>query len=650
MKPILLYLLQVIICSGLLYGYYHLFLRNKKFHQYNRYYLLIATIASVLIPFLNIPVYFSHHDEQAAWLQTLSSISSESTLFMLSGSSAEEPNFFTWQNIFTASYLLLSVLILFRLLFSIFRIRRLMKKYEVEKLDDIFFVNTEEQGTPFSFFRWMFWNNKITLQSKEGQQIFRHELFHIRQKHSWDIIFIHLLTILFWINPFFHLIKKELKTIHEFLADQFAVEENEQWNYAELLLMQLLGSPNHRLVHPFFHNQIKRRITMITSSQQPKYRYFRKILVLPLLALIAALFAFTYKQKQESDAGKKSAGDDVVTTTDLLRQPLIEKIVLTDTPRKVIPPAEFKIIADKIIVRRANGQNDVEPDLFIINSKKYSKEELRKEFGEKVRFEGVTAIITPPNDAEAIKKYGPQAKNGLLELSGKVMTDVEVKEVPKVPGKNLLLMREVKETPLYVIDGNVHPKDVSLDIIKEIRAEDIVSINVLKGETATKLYGKDGSDGVIEIETKLEKPLLLEKIKIDGDVKTKLALEEPETIKEVIVEGMPLKIDTKENKLPTETQWKKAAGETENAGKLAPVYPNPATNIVTIPFHTNQAGEGEIIVVDGASKTQLAVKTNLVKGPNQLTVNVSALAKGIYFITVTDAGKRGARVYKMVKN
>ena len=59
MNAFLYYLLQVMIASGILYGYYYIALRNRKFHQYNRFYLLTATLISILIPFLNIPVYFS---------------------------------------------------------------------------------------------------------------------------------------------------------------------------------------------------------------------------------------------------------------------------------------------------------------------------------------------------------------------------------------------------------------------------------------------------------------------------------------------------------------------------------------------------------------------------------------------------------------
>ena len=56
---LLSYLLQVILASGILYAYYHFVLRNNRFHQYNRYFLLLVPVISILVPFLDIPVYFS---------------------------------------------------------------------------------------------------------------------------------------------------------------------------------------------------------------------------------------------------------------------------------------------------------------------------------------------------------------------------------------------------------------------------------------------------------------------------------------------------------------------------------------------------------------------------------------------------------------
>lgn len=72
MKAVFLYLIQVIVISGIFYCYYHFFLRNKKFHTYNRYFLLSAVAISIIIPFLNIPVYFAEEAVQpSSFIKTL---------------------------------------------------------------------------------------------------------------------------------------------------------------------------------------------------------------------------------------------------------------------------------------------------------------------------------------------------------------------------------------------------------------------------------------------------------------------------------------------------------------------------------------------------------------------------------------------------
>jgi N-acetylmuramoyl-L-alanine amidase len=300
MNSVLLYLLQVILASGILYCYYHFFLRNKRFHRYNRFYILTATVISILVPFLNIPVYFTHNLVNSSLvLHTLSNISTPVYHADPVIINAPSHSWFSWQNVLYATYILIATLVLIRIILSLRKIRLIIKKNSVERIEKIRFVITEEPGTPFSFFRWLFWNKKIELQSEKGEQIFRHELFHIEQKHSWDILFMELLTVIFWINPFFHLMKKELKAIHEFLADQFAISENQKWEYAELLLMQALNTQNH-LTNPFFHNQIKRRIAMLTTSTKAGHQYLRKVLVLPVAAIVLALFAFKYKTKENS--------------------------------------------------------------------------------------------------------------------------------------------------------------------------------------------------------------------------------------------------------------------------------------------------------------------------------------------------------------
>lgn len=390
MKTLLFYLLQVIVASGILYGYYHLALRNKKFHRYNRFYLLAAFVISILVPFINIPVYFTSAATDSSFiLQTLTVISSpgsEEVITPVIYAPVVKASWFTWQNLTYIFYALVALLVLIRILFSLKRIRFIIRNNPSEKLENIHFVNTNEPGTPFSFFRWLFWNRKIELQSEKGGQIFRHELFHIQQKHSRDIIFMELLMVIFWINPFFHLLKKEVKAIHEFLADQFAVNESQKWEYAELLLMQALNTNQH-LVNPFFHNQIKRRIAMITSSQKPGHQYLRKLMVLPVAAIVVALFAFSYKSQHERkqlspvdkgitvvidaghgmdvtgkhDGAKAADGsyeDDIVLS---VAQKIKE--LNTNDKLKIILTREDKNLVD--LHKRIEFANSQNPDLFI---------------------------------------------------------------------------------------------------------------------------------------------------------------------------------------------------------------------------------------------------------------------------------------------
>src|SRR5215467_13379219 len=111
MKSLLFYLGQVIICSGILYGYYHFFLRNKKFHLYNRYYLLIATGISIVIPFLNIPVYFSAaQQEHSVIFRTITTARSIHIFSM----KAHGVSFFTAKNMLGLFYFSIALFIFIR--------------------------------------------------------------------------------------------------------------------------------------------------------------------------------------------------------------------------------------------------------------------------------------------------------------------------------------------------------------------------------------------------------------------------------------------------------------------------------------------------------------------------------------------------------
>jgi N-acetylmuramoyl-L-alanine amidase len=383
MNPLFSYLLQVIAASGLLYGFYHLVLRNNKFHHYNRFYLLISMLLAITIPFLNIPIYFTPTDTDTSLLRQFSFlIATENGLEETDIISSNINTWFSFENALYAFYFLIAFIAFLRIIFSLQKIRTIVRNNPIEKLEKINFVSTEESSAPFSFFNWLFWNNRIELNSEKGEQIFRHELFHIQQNHSWDIMFIEVLTCIFWINPFFHLMKKELKAIHEFLADEYAVKENNPSEYAELLLMQAFDTQIN-LVNPFFHNQIKRRIAMLDLSSKPGHQYFRKLMALPVFAIVLFLFAFSYNNNESSiravetftlvlDAGH--GGDDQgaqTTSGDYTEAKLTLEI--SKTIQRLAPEYNIKVTMTREnednpgveLRKRVEIINNTKPDAFV---------------------------------------------------------------------------------------------------------------------------------------------------------------------------------------------------------------------------------------------------------------------------------------------
>src|SRR5690606_34893239 len=129
MKTIFIALLQIIITSGILYGYYHLFLRNNKFHRYNRFYLLGATVVSLIIPFLKIPLYFSKQEADASILyRSLQIINGQEEEIIITNNAFSWADLLTWQPIAIAIYFLITIYVFAKLIFALYRIIRLKYK------------------------------------------------------------------------------------------------------------------------------------------------------------------------------------------------------------------------------------------------------------------------------------------------------------------------------------------------------------------------------------------------------------------------------------------------------------------------------------------------------------------------------------------
>lgn len=295
MLTTLYYFAQVILCSGIMMGYYWLVLRDKKFHQYNRFYLLFAAAVAWIIPLIKIQ--WEPHPTSRLPVYELFYMVAENNSRM---DSNLHRNWFqwNWQTMLTGVYAVVSIILCFMLIIGMIRIARILRKHPINIIDNFFLIITNVQGTPFSFFKYIFWNEQIDLQSESGKQILQHEITHVQQKHSIDKLFVQLVLVAGWFNPFFWLIKGELSMIHEYIADKKSVEHGDTASLAAMLLTAAYPRHPFLLSNPFFFSPIKRRIAMLTNQTKPKYSYLRRLIILPVMAIVLVLFAFRSKESR----------------------------------------------------------------------------------------------------------------------------------------------------------------------------------------------------------------------------------------------------------------------------------------------------------------------------------------------------------------
>lgn len=299
MTPLLAYLAKVIICSGILYGYYHLALRNNRFHQWNRYYLLLSTVLSLVVPLIRIPLSFTPAETQGIYVYTSQVVSLREQVF--TPSEAAPSASLNWAFWLYGGIIALGLL---RLAFSYLKILRLVHRSHTEYIKPYWLVLSEHVSAPFSFFRYIFWNNRMNATTAEGQQMLQHEMVHVQEKHSTDKLFLEIITALCWINPFFHLIKRELSLIHEFIADKKAVVNGNVSDYAQTILQMALQSARaFSMTNNFSQHPVKRRILMLTQSRKLRFSYLRRLMILPIAALIFCSLAFVITEEKMEQLG-----------------------------------------------------------------------------------------------------------------------------------------------------------------------------------------------------------------------------------------------------------------------------------------------------------------------------------------------------------
>jgi TonB family protein len=328
------YLLEANIYLAVFYLLYFVLLDKETHYKLNRIYLLATCVLSYLIPLIQIGALRSYMDGG----QVITIITN--------------PNFkpidttgifhFTLQGSLLYAYILgtAAMLVIFT-----FKIIQLIKLTRAQKnvLDDKYkLVTVKDSNTAFSFFNYVFIGTNVS----GADTIIRHELVHINQKHSFDIVFLELIKIINWFNPFIYLLQRSLKTVHEYIADeQTAAYENDALTYSSFLVNNAYGISGSSITHSFFnYNLLKKRIIMLNQKRSGNLARLKYLAVIPvcggLLCMSTLAFSKTYGWVNILPANNLlSLQIPVTKNPDVLKSKNVDTLRLKlDTDKKVPPP------------------------------------------------------------------------------------------------------------------------------------------------------------------------------------------------------------------------------------------------------------------------------------------------------------------------
>jgi len=316
MNNTILYLIESGVCLVLFYVIYWAFLKKETFFAINRFFLLFSIPISFLIPLFKIPSPFP-----AKALIEKTYVAGQPT-----GTQIQYPGTI---DIVLLIFFIGAGFFLLRFLYKIIQLFILIKRYGYQKYDGINVVFVDKNSAPFSFFNFLF-INKSEISKQDFNRIISHELVHIKQYHSIDLILMEGLTIFQWFNPFVWPYKKSLKETHEYLADNSVIAQGcSKAKYLLLIFEQHVGMKLFEFANNFNHSQIKRRITMMEKIQSRGRAKFKVLIILPIIALLMLAFA-------ESKPAKTPVGKDS-----------LDKVMLSQDDSKVTTKTEEKKKAEE---------------------------------------------------------------------------------------------------------------------------------------------------------------------------------------------------------------------------------------------------------------------------------------------------------------
>jgi bla regulator protein BlaR1 len=309
----IIYILKSASCLAMLLAFYHLVLEKEKMHVFNRFYLL----GSVLFSFLA-PLYIIYIDATPVILETIQT-TSEISLTDSAPIEIIKEKTINYTQIFIGTYILISFVLLMRFGKNIFNLLSKIRGNTKINYQNAKLVLVDDHILPHTFWNYIFINKSDYENQKIEQELFTHELTHVTQKHTLDVLILEVIQIIFWINPFFIILKKAVQLNHEFLADEKVINQhNNTIQYQHLLLNSAAWKNDYYLASNLNYSLTKKRLLMMTTQSSHTKILLKKLAVVTLLAGFVFLFAERVEAQEviyEQEVVTRNISDDLPLET-----------------------------------------------------------------------------------------------------------------------------------------------------------------------------------------------------------------------------------------------------------------------------------------------------------------------------------------------
>lgn len=457
-----IYLIKINVALMLLYGFYRLTVSRDTFFGLRRLTLWLIYAVALMVPAFNLEYWVRETPTMASMANVYAD-----TFYPVVVVKAQAPSI-TWMDmllgIYWAGVAVLSLRLVWQL-FSIIRLAVISRKQEVEGIT-VHLLRGE--GSPFSFFRWVFMYPSI-LEGKQLHEVMVHECTHVSGLHSLDTLFSELFSIACWFNPFAWLMKQEVRMNLEYLADESVLSDgNARKSYQYHLLGLAYRQPKDstKIANNFNLLPLKKRIKMMNKRRTSEIGKAKYLLFAPLAG--ALLMVSNIESVAREIGGQVPEVAEVQQKAD---QALNADVAVANPMAK----AEEETKAAELAKAEAKASDATAPADTTKNVV-YDVTETMPQFpgGQGVMMKYLAANIKYPASAVKAKKQGRVIVSFVIQKDGSVTNARIVKSVdPELDAEALRIVKAMPNWTPGTQDGKPVNVNYTIPVVFSLYKEDV---------------------------------------------------------------------------------------------------------------------------------------------------------------------------------